>query len=221
MNTDTRTLAGVSGASTALFPTIVITLNVIQHRHYDPVKQAISELALGTGGSAMILAFCSLGAGIAMLAVIVRRRDRTARVVPTMLALAAVLAGPMSAAFHTDLTGTPTTLHGTIHNDAGLAAFLLLLAAMVVSSFAFARDPFWQGHVTATRVFAAAGTASFFLIPGLGGDHFGISQRLFVGSFVCWLILTAAYARRRTGAGAMTSEPAAGETDPRPGVRAG
>lgn len=203
MSISTRTLASVSAAATAVFPVVVITLNVVQRHHYDPVKQAISELALGRGGAAMAVAFCSLAVGIATLAVVIARRSRRARVVPAILGVAAVLAGPMSAAFHTDLTGAPTTLDGTIHNDAGLTAFLLLLTAMVISTLTFARDRFWRGHVVATRILAVAGAIAFFLIPGLGTDHFGVSQRLFVGSFVCWLFLTAlrgrAEARTSTG----------------------
>ncbi|MGN6721419.1 MAG: DUF998 domain-containing protein [Marmoricola sp.] len=196
MKISTRTLATVSAATTALFPAIVVVLNLVQHRNYDPIKQAISELALGSGGTAMVLAFCGLAVGIAALAAVIRTQSLKARAVPIILAVAAVLAGPLSAGFHTDRTGAPTTWHGTLHNDAGLGAFLLLLAAMLISSFAFSRDPFWKGHVIATRVLTVAAVISFFLIPVLGQDHFGLSQRLFVGSFVSWLIVSAVYASR-------------------------
>lgn len=192
-----RSLPVVSIVCTALFPAIVIVLNLVQRDSYSPVRQAISELALGSGGALMVLAFCSLGAGILTVAVVIHRTAGRGRVVPVILGIAAVLAGPASAGFHTDLTGAPTTLHGTIHNAAGLSAFLLLLTAMVVSSLRFRRDAFWRGHATATAVLAVIGLITFCLIPVLGDDRFGLAQRLFVGTFLTWLITTAAYARQR------------------------
>ena len=196
-NPPARSLAAVSVASTALFPGIVITLNLVQRAGYSPVRQAISELALGTGGLLMVIAFCGLGTGIFTLAMTIRRVGANGRIVPAILTVAAILAGPASAAFHTDLTGAPTTVHGTIHNVAGIAAFLLLLTAMVVGSFTFRRDVFWRSHAVTTAFLAISGLITFFLIPLLGDDRFGLAQRLFVGTFVTWLITTATYAHRR------------------------
>jgi hypothetical protein len=208
----TRALAATSVTTTALFPVIVIALNVVQRRSYSPARQAISELALGPGGVLMVLAFCGLGAGIATLAVTVRRAAANARVVPAILGIAAILAGPGSAAFHTDRTGAATTLHGTIHNTAGLVAFLLLLAAMVIASLGFRRDDFWRGHAATTTVLAGTGLVTFFLVPLLGNDHFGLAQRLFVGTFVTWLIVTAAYAHHRlTATAAQPTEATLGD----------
>lgn len=196
-NPSARSLAAVSIESTALFPSIVITLNLVQRGGYSPVRQAISELALGTWGLLMVVAFCGLGTGIFTLAMTIRRVGAKRHTVPAILTVAAVLAGPASAAVHTDLTGAPTTVHGTIHNLVGLAAFLLLLTAMVITSFTFRRDVFWRSHAVTTAFIAASGLITFFLIPVLGDARFGLAQRLFVGTFVTWLITTAAYAHRR------------------------
>ena len=199
MKLPSRAVRGVATAAFALvslFPLIVIALNLAQRRDYSPTRQAISELALGSGGNLMIVAFCGLGVGIFLLAAIVFRTSAKARITPLLLAFASVLAGPVSAAFHTDRAGAKTTLHGTIHNDAGLAAFLLILVAMVTAAYRFRHEPCWRRHATATVVFAALGIGTFFLIPVLGNDNFGLAQRLFVGTFVAWLLTTTAYARR-------------------------
>lgn len=190
-----RNLATAAVALTSLFPLIVIVLNLIQRHDYSPTRQAISELALGTDGNAMIIAFCGLGVGIFLLAVSIYRTSRNARVTPLLLALASILAGPVSAAFHTDRTGAKTTVHGNIHNMAGLAAFLLILVAMITAAYRFRREPAWRSHATLTATFAALGIATFFLIPVLGNNQFGLAQRLFVGTFVVWLLSTTAYAR--------------------------
>lgn len=189
-------LATTAIAAVSLFPIIVIALNLIQRHNYSPSHQAISELALGSGGSLMVLAFSGLAVGIFLVAVIIRRTSAKARITPVLLALASIPAGPISAAFHTDHTGAGTTLHGTIHDTAGLIAFLLILLAMITAAFRFRHEPAWRPHALTTGVLAAVGTLTFFLIPALGNAHFGFSQRLFVTTFIAWLLITAGYAHR-------------------------
>jgi hypothetical protein len=190
----TRQVATAACVSIAVFPTVVVSLNLVQHAHYDPKVQAISELALGHGGALMVVAFLSMGTGIALLARLLGRTCTRGRAIRWMLYLAAVLAGPVSAFFHTDLTGQPTTTHGTIHNDAGLAAFLIILTSMYAASRLFSRETVWRGFAAPTLVWALAATGAFFLIPALPG-HFGLGQRVFVGTFVSWLLTATAYAR--------------------------
>jgi hypothetical protein len=190
-----RSLATAALVSASLFPLIVIALNLVQRRDYSPSRQAISELALGTGGSFMVLAFCGLGIGIFLLALILLRTSCKARATPLLLAVASVLAGPVSAAFHTDRTGAKTTMHGNIHNGAGLAAFLLILVAMITAAYRFRHEPKWRSHAAPTTALAALGVVTFVLIPLLGDSHFGLAQRLFVGTFVAWILTTAAHAR--------------------------
>jgi hypothetical protein len=190
-----RQLATAACACVAVFPAVVVSLNLIQHVSYDPKVQAISELALGQGGALMVVAFLSLGSGIALLAHLLGRTCARGRVIRWMLYVAAVLAGPMSAFFHTDLTGQPATTHGTIHNDAGLAAFLIILISMYAASRLFRRETLWRGFAAPTLVWAIAATGSFFLIPALPAQ-FGLAQRVFVATFLSWLLAASAYARR-------------------------
>lgn len=209
-----RSPATAALVSASFFPLIVIALNLVQRRDYNPTRQAISELALGTGGDLMVLAFCGLGIGIFLLAVIIFRASRKARVTPLLLALASVLAGPISAAFHTDRTGAETTMHGTIHNGAGLAAFLLILVAMITAAYRFRHEPNWRSHATPTAALAALGIVAFLLIPMLGNSHFGLAQRLFVGTFVTWILTTAAHARNIDAADRATPADKAIRTKP-------
>jgi len=178
----------------AAFPFVVVSLNLLQHAHYNPVVQAISELALGRGGILMMVAFLALGSGIALLAVLIGRTCDRGRGIRWMLYVAAVLAGPMSAFFHTDLTEHPTTTHGIIHNDSGLAAFLIILVSMYAAGRLFHRQTAWRGFAVPTLVWSVAATGAFFLIPALPA-HFGLAQRVFVGTFVSWLLAATAYAR--------------------------
>jgi len=202
-----RNVATAALASAALFPLVVVALNLIQRRDYSPTRQAISELALGSGGNLMTLAFCGLGIGIFLLALSIFRTSGKAGATALLLAVASVPAGPISAAFHTDRTGAKTTMHGSIHNGAGLAAFLLILVAMITAAYQFRHEPKWRSHARTTTALAALGIVTFFLIPVLGNSHFGLAQRLFVGTFVAWILTTAAHARNVSPADHATRAP--------------
>ena len=190
----TRTIATTALAAVAVFPTIVIALNLAQRSDgYHASRQAISELALGRAGWLMAIAFCGLALGTYLLAVLIRRTTAKAVVAPALLTLAAALS-VVSAVFHTDL-GTTTTVHGRIHNDAGVVTFLSLLVVMGISSYRFRTEPAWRSFAVPTLAFTVVGTVAFFLVPTLGDQHFGIAQRLLVGTFVGWMLTATAHAR--------------------------
>ena len=191
----TGTIATAALASVAVFPTIVIALNLVQRADgYRASKQAISELALGRGGWLMAIAFCALALGTYLVAVLIRRTTGKAVVAPALLTFAAVLA-VVSAVFHTDPGTTTTTVHGHIHNTAGVVTFLCLLIAMGISSYRFRTEPAWRSFAVPTLAFTVVGVVAFFLVPTLGDQHFGVAQRLLVGTFVCWMLAAAAHAR--------------------------
>jgi hypothetical protein len=190
----TRTIATTALAAVAVFPTIVIALNIAQRSDgYHASRQAISELALGRAGWLMAIAFCALALGTFLLAVLIRRTTAKAVVAPALLTFAAALS-VVSAVFHTDL-GATTTMHGRIHNAAGVVTFLCLLIAMGISSYRFRTEPAWHGFAVPTLAFTVVGVVAFFLIPTLGDQHFGVAQRLLVGSFVCWMLAATAHAQ--------------------------
>jgi peptidoglycan/LPS O-acetylase OafA/YrhL len=193
----TRTIATGAFVSVALFPVIVVALNLLQRPDgYDAGLQAISELALGRAGWLMAIAFCGLAVGTLLLAVVIRRTCERAVVRPALLALASVLS-VVSAVFRTDL-GETTTVHGQIHNVAGVVTFAAMLVVTGISSYRFRVEPAWTSLALPTLALTVVGVVAFFLVPVLGDQHFGVAQRLLVGSFVCWMIAAAAHARRIT-----------------------
>ncbi len=193
-----RALALATLTSVGVFPLIVLALNVRQAPDgYNAGRDAVSDLALGRGGAMMALAFCSLAVGTLLYAALLQRSSGRAPVRTSMLRLAGALSF-VSAAFHTDATGAAATTHGEIHNAAGIATFVAMLAAMATSAWRFRRDSAWGGFALPTTVLALAGVAGFLLVPALGQDHFGISQRILIGSFLTWMIAGAAYQLKNT-----------------------
>ncbi|HEX2893413.1 MAG TPA: DUF998 domain-containing protein, partial [Marmoricola sp.] len=99
----------------------------------------------------------------------------------------------------------PTTTHGQIHNAAGITTFVAMLVVMAASSWRFRREPHWHGFALPTAVLTTTGVAAFFLVPILGQAHFGISQRLLIGSFLIWMLAAAGHQLRSTAPEATTA----------------
>lgn len=196
----TKVLAVTATGAAAVFPVIVFSLNLLQISDgYSTTRQAVSELALGRGGALMAVAFCSLGLGTLLLGAVIARTTEHARVPVALLTLAGVLSF-VSAAFHTDLTGAHATTHGNIHNAAGIITFLAMLVTMAIESRRFRKEEAWRRIANPTVVLTGAGVVTFFLIPVLGAGHFGLSQRLFISTFVIWTLTASVHAVRTISA---------------------
>ena len=203
-----RALATAAAASLAVFPVVVVGLNLHQAPYgYDARVQAISELALGPQGWLMNLAFCAGGAGTFLMALVFRRTTRA--IVRPLLLTVAALGSVASAVFHADATGGATTTHGQIHMTVGLVVFVSELLTMAICAIRFRREHFWRPMLAVTWVLTLTGVAGFFCVPLLGQDNFGIAQRILVGSFVSWLIVAAVFARRDDESRPQTTQPRA------------
>jgi hypothetical protein len=184
-----------AAAGVAVFALIVVALHLVQQGHYHPLSQTISELALGRAGWLMAVAFCSIGIGTLLLALIIRGGPTKPRVAPALLAAAGLLSF-VSAFVDADPSSGATTTHGEIHKLAGILTFVLIIVTMFLLARAFRRDPFWQRLATPTRAWALAALASSFL-PSVSGDaYFGLAQRVMVAVSLSWMLITTLYAYR-------------------------
>jgi hypothetical protein len=190
----TRSLAAGSFAGLAAFPVTVVALNLIQRGRYHPVRQAMSELALGRDGWLMTIAFCAMGLGTVLLALLLRRA--VGALVAPLLLTAAGLLDFVSASFHTDPDNVTATVHGRIHDTAGIATFALFVVAIFAATRSFRRHAAWRPFASPTLAWAVCAVGTFFLIPALGDAHFGLAQRIFVATWLSWSLAAAAYARR-------------------------
>lgn len=218
----TRTLALASVACLAVFPVIVVALNLVQGSDYSARLQAMSELALGRDGWLMFLAFISMGAGMLALALVMRREFPKAWTTFLALVVAAAL-DVVSAFFHANRTGEPATMTSNVHQSAGILTFVLAVIAMLASVRHLHRSPSWRRFTVPTICWSGAAIATFFLIPVLGDANFGIAQRVFVASWLSWMITTALIAYRvsaRSGTRGSTEQgDAHGRDDGERGIR--
>lgn len=192
----TRSLAAATIAGVITFVAIVAALHVVQHGRDHPLSEAVSELALGRGGGLMFVAFSALATGTLCAAVMLRRLT-SSTAAPALLAIAGGLSY-VSAVFHADGENARTTLHGEIHQTAGITTFLLVVAAMGTCWRTFRRDQRWQPLAPLTVACTGASLVAFFLTPAVGAADFGLLQRLFLAVCLSWLVVVAAYGRRVT-----------------------
>lgn len=164
----------------------VIVLPVLTADVYDPVEQSISALALGRFGALMDAAFLAFAIGSFALAFGLYRAVRDAVIAPLLLAVASVL-WFLLGVFRTGPEGTEATIHFAV----ALTSFLLIVVVMFVFVRRFRDDTRWRSFARPTLVWAIIAVEAFFLIPILGDRLFGVSERVFIGSWVSWLLATA------------------------------
>ena len=151
----------------------------------------ISELAIGRYGFVQTLAFVALGIGALALAAGLRGSTKGSR----GSLLGSVLVGLfgigvlIDAVFPIDPGGRMTTVAGTVHLMAALAAFVCIIVAMFVLSRTFKQSAGWRSLWSVSLVLAFAALAAFFLPSG--GEWAGLFQRVFVGIVISWMAIVA------------------------------
>jgi hypothetical membrane protein len=199
----------------AVFPVIIVVLNLVQLHSYHPMRDAVSMLALGSGGALLDAAFFLLGIGIWMLARVLAASVPKAVAGPALMTLAG-LAAITSGIFHTNADGAPSTTTSNIHMFAGITVFLSMIATMFIFAWRFRRDPAWRRSALPALIWAIAGAATFLLIPVVGDARFGMAQRLHIAVWLSWLLFAGLRARQVSLADLDASQPTsqAGITPP-------
>jgi len=153
----------------------------LQPTGYDPIRQVVSDYAVGQFGTEMALGFFAGGVGVAALAIAISLTSihRTLKIGSMPLFVAGV-ALFIVGAFPTDLGGAPTTIHGTIHSLLSLLVFTLGPLGMVVISYSYNRKWFLAtllGFVV-TSVFAVS--------VQLGFGAMGLAERGLIVVLLTW-----------------------------------
>lgn len=170
----------------------VMLLHVVRG-DMDPMKQVMSEYANGSYGVVMTVAFYSFG--LSALALGFRLRTALARrgagkVVPGLLAVTGI-ALLLSGAFEVGRPVVPDTMEEAIHSLASVTAFVLLIVAMLLFSFASARDDAWRSYAWRSWTLSGVAAAAAMASPWADATRWsGIVQRILGAAVLAWLILT-------------------------------
>jgi hypothetical protein len=164
----------------------------------NPLRQVMSEYANGSHGILMTIVFYAFGLTSLALAIRLKtaiHRPGITRAFPALLTLAGV--GLIaSGVFEVERALVPDTIEEVIHSDATVAAFVLLITAMLLFSLACRSDDRWWSFrwvslsLTLVAAFAAMVTP---LSAGTGWS--GAVQRMLGMAILAWLLLTALHVR--------------------------
>ncbi len=189
--------------------------------HYSPISQAESDLAVGPYGFVMTINFVNRGLLSLLFLAALARTVRSSGGRWTELRGGAVLVGIwgvgalLLAAFPTDVPATPVSWHGAIHLVVALIAFLAGAFGIFLLAVRFDRVP----ALARTRAFALPLAALSILLclidlglpfvaPHLSGRIGGLTERLFLGSVLLWILLVSlVLARERPAEVSRSADP--------------
>jgi hypothetical protein len=165
----------------------------------DPLRDVMSHYANGSRGPVMSVVFYAFGATALALAFRLRtaidHRGVTSAF-PVLLALAG-LSLIAAGVFEVDRPLAPQTIQETIHSNAAVAAFVMLIVAMLLFSIACFGDDRWWALRWASLGLAgtAAGAAVATQLSGDRG-YSGIVQRILAGAVMAWMVVVVVNVRR-------------------------
>jgi hypothetical membrane protein len=182
----------------AFFAATALLLPLVSE--YSLTADYISELAIGRYGYLQTAAFFAVGGSSLALAVGIREATKGwwgSRMGSTFFGLYG-LGGVLVGIFPTDEVDaagrveSPTSV-GTMHSVVSALAFVFGIAGMFVLSRTFERDARWQAFWPWSLMLAVAALVGFFLLNEV--LWVGLTQRIFVGTILLWLVLVAFWLR--------------------------
>jgi hypothetical protein len=165
-----------------------------------PVSRVMSDYANGNNGIIMTIAFYAFGlSSLALgfrLTWAISRRGVT-RAIPLLLALGGVSL-IAAGVFEVERAFVPDTIEEVIHSNASIGAFVLIIASMLLFSYACRSDPRWWTFrwVSTTLAVIAAGAAMASPFSADTGWS-GAVQRLLGFAVLSWFLLTALHVRTK------------------------
>ena len=173
----------------------------------DPLREVMSHYANGSKGPVMSVVFYGFGAAALGLAIRLRTaidQHGVTHAFPVLLGLAGV-ALLAAGVFEVDRPLAPQTIQEVIHSNSAVAAFVMLIVAMLLFSLACRGDDRWWSvrwlslGLAVSAALAAVGTQ----LAG-GSNWSGGVQRVLAGAVLAWFLLTAIHVRRKAFGAVMT-----------------
>ena len=190
-------IATIAIVGITYFLIAVVALHFLRPE-YDPVSRFVSEYAVGPYGFLMTSAFFGLSLGsLALVIGLYQGVPRSGRswiglVLLGIWGVAILIAG----IFPTALKGAPETTSDNIHALASLVSFLSLIPATILLSRRFKQDEKWRPFHRLALILSLVVLATFIgLFLTFETEFVGLSQRIFIVTFLIWLLLTAARLR--------------------------
>ena len=207
----TRRLAAVTIIGLAAYVAIVVITQLLPP-HYNVIRTAESDLAVGRFGWLMTSAFVVRGAlSLALVAALTLATHRVARSRLGLWLIGLWGAGALLlAVFPRDLPGATRTAHGGIHALVALVAFFAVGLGELLVSRRIAALEGWRSFASGVRRLALVALAACVVavaalglsVAGSGGlgSFDGLLERVFLGLVLLWMLLVAVRLRSERSA---------------------
>jgi hypothetical membrane protein len=204
-------LATLTMAGIVAYVALVVTAQLLPP-HYDVVRTAESDLAVGRYGWLMTAAFVLRGVlSFSLVAALMLAARRGLRPRAGLVLLGLWGAGAfLLAAFPTDLPGDPRTVHGAVHAAVAFAAFLAVALGELLVSRRLATVDRWHSFGRSTgRLAGATLVVCALALVALGATETssfgpaavaGLAERAFLAMALLWMLLVATRLRAEGGA---------------------
>lgn len=171
------------------------TLQDLTRHGFDPMREQVSQLALGDNGWQQAVNFILSGALLVTFGIGLRRASRWGRLIPALM-IAAGLAFVVAALFPTNPTNSSSSSTSGIHDLAATVWFLSMLTAGIATGLRFHRQQ--QDLLGIYSVASVVAMIVFLTISSIGMARFpgfvevgGLFERLSIGSALVWVAVLA------------------------------
>jgi hypothetical protein len=189
-------LAGIGAAAVLFLGLALIAMHAIQPG-LDPATHYVSEYAHGPFGWLVMVAYVAAGAGVLGIAWSAGTTLSGTRSVALAICLALVGVGLIATGVtRIDLPAADgsvvSTASGMAHELAGYVLFLGLIPGIFLVAATFRRDPRLSSAALPAWIFAGSIVLTFVVaVISQSLDLIGVGQRIFLTTWVAWLIFVA------------------------------
>lgn len=193
-------LASVAGIA---FLLLVLTLQIARG-DLDWIDAQLSAYLHGPYGLALRSAYCGLAAVMALLALALWQALQPAARSVTVVGLFFGASLGLSAVAVGDswLPELAPAIALPVHLLSAQAAFLCVIAAVLLQSWYFRRDPAWRPLHRSALLLGLCAFAVLAVHVGVAAAPRGLSQKLAIVLIVLWLVRVGAWLARHAAAGA-------------------
>ena len=189
-------LASIGAAAVLFLGLTLIAMHAIQPG-LNPATHYVSEYAHGQFGWLVMVAYVAAGAGVLGMAwsagsVLSGTRSLALAICLALVGLGLIASGVTRIDLPAADGSVASTASGMAHELAGYVLFLGMIPGAFLVAATFRRDPRLSSAALPAWIFAGGIVVTFVIaVMSLSLDLIGLGQRIFLATWVAWLIFVA------------------------------